>query len=222
MSAKIVETTEGITLLAGGPATRRDLSLALARAPVLVAADGGANRALALGLMPEAAIGDFDSIRAGAREALGPGRLLHIGEQESTDFDKALGAVSAPFIIGLGALGGRVDHALAVLHTLVHRAAHHVVLLGGPDVVFAAAPGRWLDLALGAGDRLSLFPLAAVMGESEGLEWPIKGLAFDPARKIGTSNRVTKGPVRLRFEGEGMIVILPRRRLDAVLRALRP
>jgi thiamine pyrophosphokinase len=222
MSGKIVETDQGISLIAGGPVSARDLRLSLRRAPVLVAADGGADRALARGLMPEAAIGDFDSISAGAREALGPGRLLHISEQESTDFDKALGAVSAPFILGLGALGGRLDHALAVLHTLVRRRAYHVVLLGAEDVVFAARPGRWLDLALGAGDRLSLFPLAAVKGESEGLEWPIKGLAFDPARKIGTSNRVTKGPVRLRFEGEGMIVILPRRRLDAVLRALRP
>jgi thiamine pyrophosphokinase len=221
MSGKIVETDLGISLVAGGPVTMNDLRLSSARAPVVVGVDGGADRALALGYAPVAAVGDFDSISAGARARLGAGRLLHITEQESTDFEKALGAVSAPFVIGLGALGGRVDHALAVLHTLVRRKADHVVLLGGRDVVFAAPGGRWIDLEMKRGDRLSLFPLAAVGGESEGLEWPIKGLAFDPARKIGTSNRVTQGPVRLRFEGEGMIVILPRRRLDAALRALR-
>lgn len=221
MSAKIVESVEGITLLAGGPATARDLSMALARAPVLVAADGGADRALALGRMPLAAIGDFDSISRDASDRLGPDRLLHIAEQETTDFDKALTAVSAPFIIGLGALGGRIDHALAVLHSLVQRQAHPVLLLGGPDVVFAAPPGCWIDLDLRPGDRLSLFPLAAVQGESEGLEWPIAGLQFDPAHKIGTSNRVNARNVRLRFHQTGMIVILPRSRLDAALTALR-
>ena len=57
--------------MAGGPVLRRDLKAALAHAPCLVAADGGADRALALGQVPDAVIGDLDSISAVAQARLG-------------------------------------------------------------------------------------------------------------------------------------------------------
>jgi thiamine pyrophosphokinase len=37
---------------------------------------------------------------------------------------------------------------------------------------------------------------------------------------IGTSNQVVARSVRLEFDGPGMLVILPRRRLDAAIAAL--
>ncbi len=220
MVGKIVDVADGVTLIAGGPVGRRDLDAALARAPVLVAADGGADRALALGRMPAAVIGDFDSFSARGQARLAPEALHRIAEQETTDFDKALRSVAASFVIGLGCLGGRLDHALAVLNALV-RQGGPVVLLGGPDVVFAAPPGRDLQLRMKAGERVSLFPLGPVRGESAGLEWPVAGLDFAPDGRIGTSNRATGSDVRLRFDRAGMIVILPRGRLDAALAALR-
>ena len=50
MNQPIVESPDAVTLIAGGPCTARDLALALRHAPVLVAADGGADRALGYGL----------------------------------------------------------------------------------------------------------------------------------------------------------------------------
>lgn len=220
MNHPIVESREGITLVAGGPVAARDLTSALLRAPVLVAADGGADRALALGHMPAAVIGDFDSIGA-ARDRL-PADILHpVAEQETTDFDKALRSVAAPFVLALGVLGGRMDHALAAMTVLAARGAAGAppgIALSRDDVVFCAPPR--LDLALAAGDRLSLWPMAPVGGQSRGLDWPIDGIAFSPAGRIGTSNRVTDGAVSLRLDGPGMLVILPRARLDAALAAL--
>jgi thiamine pyrophosphokinase len=70
------------------------------------------------------------------------------------------------------------------------------------------------------GDPLSLFPLAPVTGDSEGLEWPLAGLAFAPWGMIGTSNRVVAPRVRLAFDGPGMVAILPRARLDVAITAL--
>jgi thiamine pyrophosphokinase len=102
--------------------------------------------------------------------------------------------------------------------TLIARAERRCILIGPQDVAFAA-PDR-LTLALQPGDPLSLFPLAAVTGRSTGLEWPIDGIAFAPDGMIGTSNRVTARRVVLEFDQRGMLVILPRRRLDAVIRAL--
>ncbi len=218
VAAAAVTAETGVTLVAGGPVARRELRAALVRAPFLVAADGGADRALALGAVPRAVIGDMDSLSAAGRARLA-GALHEVSEQETTDFDKVLRRVGAPFLIALGVLGGRADHALAALSTLL-AAPMPVLALGAQDVVFAA-PLR-LTLRLRAGDRLSLYPLAPVAGESRGLDWPIAGLDFAPDRRIGTSNRVTTGSVELDFDRPGMLVILPRTRLDAALRALTP
>jgi len=76
-------------------------------------------------------------------------------------------------------------------------------------------------LELSPGEVFSLFPMAPVRGTSTGLEWPIAGLDFAPAGRIGTSNRVAASRVELSFDAPGMLVILPRRRLDAAIRAIR-
>lgn len=219
MNQPIVDARAGVTLVAGGPFGARDLTMATRRAPVVVAADGGADRALALGRAPVAVIGDFDSIGAAARARLAP--VLHrIDEQETTDFDKTLRSIRAPFVIALGVLGGRLDHELAALSTIAAQAGMPVVALGRADVVFAA-PAR-LQMSLRAGDRLSLYPLRPMGGTSRGLDWPIDGLRLAPDGRLGTSNRVTSGPVSLTFDAAGMLVILPRARLDAVLDAISP
>lgn len=209
-----------MTLVGGGPLTGRDLALALRRAPGIVAVDGGADRLVAKGLNPLAAIGDFDSISPAAKAGLDPATLHPIAEQETTDFDKALRSVAAPFVLGVGFQGARLDHGLAVLNTLVRRPDRTCLLVGPADVVFHAPPR--LSLRLAPGDRLSLFPLAPVTGSSRGLHWPIDGLAFAPGGRIGTSNRASAAQVELDMSGPGMLVILPRARLDAAISALVP
>lgn len=220
MNPPIVQSGRGVTLVGGGPVAARDLRLALARAPVAVAADSGAERLLRHGHPPEAVIGDLDSIPEAARRAIDPARLHRLPDQATTDFDKALRSIEAPFVLALGFAGARMDHGLAVLNALVRHPGRPCIVLGPKDVAFAAPPQ--LDLALTPGDVLSLFPMAPVRGTSEGLEWPIGGLAFAPDGFIGTSNRVGARRVRLEFESPGMIVLLPRRRLDAAIRALAP
>lgn len=219
METSIVNSFGGVTLIAGGPATRRDLILARRRAPILVAADGGADAALGWGVMPDAVIGDFDSLSSRASQTIDKSRLHHIAEQETTDFDKALRSVTAPFVIGLGCVGGRVDHTLAALNALV-RHDRTCVLIGGPDILFAAPPACPFTLRLAPDARVSLFPLGQVTGTSDGLEWPVDGLTFAPDRQIGTSNRAAQRQVTLSFGQPGMLVILPRRFLDAALAAL--
>ena len=220
MNTAIVQTLQGVTLAGGGPFGRRDLALCLARGPVAVAADGGADRLLRLGVMPEAVIGDFDSLSAAARASIPASRQHPLPEQATTDFDKALRSISAPIVLALGFAGARLDHGLAAMNTLVMRSAQRCILIGPQDVAFAA-PER-MTLTLGVGEPFSLFPMARVTGRSEGLEWPIEGIGFAPNGAIGTSNRVVSRRVVLEFDAPGMLVILPRRRLDAAIRALLP
>jgi thiamine pyrophosphokinase len=217
MNRAIVQSSRGVTLVGGGPVSRADLARAMGFAPVVVAADGGADRCLKAGVMPEAVVGDFDSISAKARHAIPANRQHVIAEQESTDFDKALSVIETPYVLALGFTGARVDHGLAVFNALV-RSNKACVVLGPKDVVFHVRHEARLQMR--RGDRLSLFPMAAVQGESTGLEWPIQGLQFAPDGRIGTSNRTIARDVTLSFNAPGMLVILPRRYLSQAIAAV--
>ncbi len=213
----IVRENAPVTLVGGAAVTPERLARAMALAPVTVAADGGADAALAHGVVPRAVIGDFDSLSRTAREVL-PAEILHpIEEQETTDFDKCLRNIAAPLVIGVGFSGDRLDHQLAAYNTLVRHPGRRCVLLGAEELVFLAPPSLSLDLA--PGTPVSLFPMGAVEGVSEGLEWPIGGVNFAPDGRVGTSNRTT-GPVQLSLTAPKMLVILPEAALEVVARAL--
>ena len=212
----VLSSDRGITLIGGGTVEPRHLAAALALAPAVVAADSGADIALENGIEPLAVIGDLDSLSAAARGRLGD-RLHPVAEQDSTDFEKCLLRLSAPFVIGVGFGGPRLDHALAALGVLVRRIGPPTVLICGDDVVLACPPQ--LSTPLAPGTRLSLFPMGPARVESQGLRWPTTGLDLAPAGRIGTSNEVT-GPVRLGVNGP-VLLILPQDRLDAAIAIAR-
>lgn len=214
-----------VTLVGGGALCKEDLNTALSFAPRLVAADSGADQALAYGCVPEAVIGDLDSLSASARARFSRDlehnqtaeipRLLHIPEQDTTDFDKALRMISAPFVVGVGFLGARLDHQLAALHVLVQDHPTPCILVGEHEVVVHL--DRPITLSLVAGQPVSLFPLTQVQGRSAGLEWPIDGLDLSPMQCIGTSNRALAGDITLEANGPGLLALLPRSCLHQVI-----
>lgn len=212
-----VDTRNGVTLVGGGRYTEPDLDLALSLAPVLVAADGGANGLCASGRVPERVIGDLDSLDPDLRDRLGA-RVVHVADQDSTDFDKCLSRISAPFVIGLGFDGGRLDHTLAAMTSLVRHGKARVVLFCAEDICFLAPPRISLDLKPGA--RVSVFPMVSVTGRSAGLRWPIEGLEFSPSTTIGTSNQAGQARVDLEFDMSGMLVLLERDYLAQVVTRL--
>ena len=212
----ILRSRQPVTLIGGGPLGPDDLAQALALAPTVAAADGGADQALARGLTPAAVWGDFDSLSEAARAAIPAENLHRIAEQDSTDFEKCLSRIDAPLVIGLGFFGARQDHFLAALSTLARRLGPPCILLAGDDAI-ALAPSE-IALDLPPGTRVSLFPMGPARGRSQGLEWPIDGLDLAPDGRVGTSNRAT-GPLRLAIEGP-MLLILPRAHLADLAQAL--
>ncbi|MGR3758598.1 thiamine diphosphokinase [Roseobacteraceae bacterium NS-SX3] len=213
----IVDETSPVTLVGGGALNAADLAEALALAPVLVAADGGAAAAVEHGHMPRAVIGDFDSLPSGVRARLPAELLFPVMEQDTTDFDKALRAVRAPVVLAAGFLGARVDHQLAAFHTLVQDHPSPCILIGESELVFHIRGA--VELPLLPGEVVSLFPMRPVTGQSQGLKWPIGGLELSPHGRIGTSNRAL-GPVRIETDGPGLLGIVPRRCLKALMQAI--
>lgn len=206
-----------ITLIGGARVASGLLDTVLRHAPEVVAADSGADRALAHGVTPRAVFGDFDSISDDARGRLDPDTLHLMPDQDSTDFDKCMRRLSAPLIIGVGFCGERLDHQMAVCNTLVRYPAQRCVLMGETDLMVLCPPS--IHLPLDEGCRVSLFPMGAVEGISDGLAFPIGGLNFAPDGQIGTSNAAL-GPVHLSVTSPKMLLMLPVAMLDVMVTAL--
>ncbi|MBS9718404.1 thiamine diphosphokinase [Pseudohalocynthiibacter aestuariivivens] len=207
MKRHIIHDSGPITLIGGGAAADGALAAALAIAPNLVAADGGAQVALAAGHMPLAVIGDFDSISSETKAAIPAERLHQFAEQDTTDFEKCISRISVPLILGVGFNGARLDHELSALSVMARYPDQPCILIGGHDITFLAPTETELNLK--PGSRVSLFPMGPVRGSSEGLRWAIDDIPFAPDGLVGTSNIVT-GPVRLSFSAAKMLLILPR------------
>ena len=219
MTGIIVESSENVTLVGGGTVDPEALGRCVDMSGAIVAADGGADAVLAQGLMPAAVIGDFDSLSARARGTIPADRLHAVPEQDSTDFEKALSRIRAPLVLGLGFMGPRLDHMLAVYHGLVRMPERRCLLVGAAQVAFLCPPR--LVLETDPGQVVSVFPLLPVTAASEGLHWPLDGLDLAPGRVIGTSNRAGGRDVAVAVDRPGLLVMLPLASLPRAVRALR-
>ena len=172
-------------------------------------------RALELGKMPKAVIGDMDSLPESALGSIPADRLHRIEEQDSTDFAKCVRSIDAPIIVGVGVSGPWLDHGLAALNVLALNPGRRLVLLTESDLCFLCPPE--LEIELPVGSRVSLFPMRRVAGTSIGLRWKLDGLRFSPDGITGTSNEVSRSQVEVCFGEPGMLMILPAIQLDNVI-----
>ena len=179
-----------------------------------VAADGGGRHAKALGLPLHVVVGDLDSLDEVNRIVLSAnGTHFEVvpAHKDETDLELALlYAVrqGADEIAVLGALGGRLDMALANILLLAHPllAGVHVELWAGQQTAWLIRPPVG-EVRGQLGDTLSLIPLGGeVTGiTTQGLEYPLKGetLTFGPAR--GVSNVLTAPLARVEVQ-QGLLL----------------
>ena len=180
----------------------RRLEAALGTADVIVAADGAAAWLVAHGRPPHLLVGDMDSIDPVLLEQLAAAgcRLVrHPTHKDETDTELALheaAALGARRITILGALGGRIDHAMANIMLLLMPvlAGVETAIYDGRSRLFVIREGspcrEGTTIAGEPGDVLSLIPLGgdAEGVRTEGLEYPLRDetLAFGPARGVST------------------------------------
>ena len=130
-------------------------------ASLVIAADAGWRWARALGVEPDILLGDYDSDRPPAD--VPAGRIDRLpAEKDDTDTHyaarRALEEGCGQVVI-LGGLGGRLDHTLANMNTLLYLAGHgaEAVLAGKPEVSPAKRPPG-AGLALGREQRVFAGP----------------------------------------------------------------
>ncbi|MBO9589792.1 thiamine diphosphokinase [Devosia sp.] len=179
----------------------------------MVGADGGADTIDAAGLLPDAVIGDLDSLtNRTAWESRT--RVIHIPEQITTDFQKALYSTEAPVTLALGMTGKRLDHTLAALSAVLQYApSRRIMLVDEVDVALAVTGCIAFDA--GKRERVSIHPLLPIrFRRSSGLFYPMNGLLLEPGGLIGTSNEGTGGRVEVEPEDDTpWLLILDKSRL---------
>lgn len=186
-------------------------------AALVLAADGGAVTLDSWGVVPQAVIGDMDSVDEGtlARlEARGATIERHPTSKDQTDLELALARAmsnGATEIVVLGAFGGaRLDHGLANALLLADPTYAGIALRavrGATTVSALRGPARRV-LAGRPGDSVSLVPLGDVSDvRSEGLAYPLHGETLSLGRARGVSNEIRAAPAAVSC-GTGVLLII--------------
>jgi thiamine pyrophosphokinase len=209
---------ETIVVVAGGHPFE-DSVPALPAGDFVIAADGGVDRALVLGLHVDLAIGDFDSVTTAglaAVEAAGARVEGYPAAKDATDLELALDAalqLEPSRILLIGSSGGRLDHLLGSLLLLGDERYAGVTI----DAWLGAAQAHVIrgtrTLAGAPGDPLSLFPLhgPAVGVSTEGLDYPLHGETLAAGTSRGTSNVFAAALVRISVTRGCLIAVRPAR-----------
>jgi thiamine pyrophosphokinase len=215
-----IVVADGDGVPAGLPDALAEAAAAGAR-PMVIAADGGARRALELGVTPDLVVGDGDSIRPETR-----GRLAELGiplelapaDKDESDTELCLSAArerGAASIRIVGALGGpRVEHSIANLLLLAHPN------LDGLDVAIVAPPSRIrrigtadgpgaIDLAGRPRDLVSLMTVDTLVEgvRTEGLRFPLHDEPLRPGPARGLSNELLATAARVTTRRGRLLVI---------------
>ena len=209
----------------------RRLEAVLDTADAIVAADGAAAWLVAHDRPPHLLVGDMDSVDPVLLEQLAAAgcRLVrHPTHKDETDTELALheaAALGARRITILGALGGRIDHAMANIMLLLMPVLEGVetAIHDGRSRLFLIREGSPIEdgatIAGEPGDVLSLIPLGgdAEGVRTEGLEYPLRDetLAFGPARGVSNVFLGAEARVALR-RGILLAVHTPRRHVEEV------
>lgn len=189
--------------------------------PTLIAADGGAARCLAAGLLPDMVVGDLDSLPEDAQARLwDQGVALHRASRDKDESDLELCLLLARelgmrHVTVLGAMGlVRPEHTLANLLLLADPRFSHLGLVleghGSRTWRIGEADGPGEAVIEGqAGDLVSLLPLdPRVEGvRTAGLRFPLddEDLALGPARGLSNELHADRGRVTTR---RGRLVIV--------------
>ena len=200
-------------LICNGEQPSRSLARRLARlADCIIAADGGANGARKMGIVPDLIIGDLDSITTASRRFFASTPVIRVARQDNTDMEKALDHILskslAQEVLIVGATGHRLDHTLGNLVVLSHYAHRLLVIACGDGWhAFPVRTGERIHASIGT--TVSLIPFSDCRGVTlRGLKYPLRNAPLR-AGQIAVSNVVKQSPftVSLR-QGKMLAVVL--------------
>lgn len=179
----------------------------------VIAADSGYKNCKKLGIKPDLAVGDYDSLNFVPEDCE---QLTFPKEKDDTDLmlavREAIGRGYTDITI-LGAMGGRFDHTFANVQTLAFIRSQGAWgrILTCYEQVMLVTPGKYTIKAK-KNYSLSLFAYSEdVKGLTiSGVKYPLLGAHIDSFFPIGISNEIIGGEAKISFT-EGMLLVIQSR-----------
>jgi thiamine pyrophosphokinase len=177
----------------------------------LVCADGGANSAYKLGLLPDLIIGDLDSISPISLKFFSnKSEIVKIKRQNDTDVEKALKyLIKNKFaeVILLGATGDRLDHTFCNLGIVLKFSKQIKISIMHKKSFLSLIEGV-VNLKTQKGEILSIYGFdEKTKITSEGLKYKLNNLSLPFGIKESTSNVAAKDKVNLKIKGGKVFII---------------
>ncbi|AFH49456.1 Thiamine pyrophosphokinase [Ignavibacterium album JCM 16511] len=177
----------------------------------LICADGGANSAAKLGLVPDFIIGDLDSVNAETIKFFsGKSTIIKIKRQNDTDVEKCLKfAIKKGFseALLLGVTGDRLDHTICNLG-IVLKFFDKIKCSIVAENSFLTPINQTETLKSRPGETISLYAFnSKTKITSIGLKYKLKNSTLPFGKRESTSNVSTQSEVKLNIRG-GIVFII--------------
>jgi thiamine pyrophosphokinase len=177
----------------------------------LICADGGANSAKKMNVLPDYIIGDLDSVTKDTlKYYLGNSKIIRIKSQNDTDVEKCIKyAIKRKLydIVLTGVTGNRLDHTfcnLGLILKFFHLANLKII---AEESLLAPYSGD-VNFKTCSGETISLYGFnTKTRIKSEGLHYPLKNISLPFGVKESTSNLAVGNSVKLRISG-GLIFVI--------------
>ena len=177
----------------------------------LFCADGGANSAIKLGLVPDAIVGDLDSISdAALKEFKSVSKIIRLKGQNDTDVEKCLkyayrNKYDEALLVGV--TGNRLDHTFCNLGIVLKFFSQIKISLIAENSFLRAYSAK-VELKTFPGETISLYGISAKTKiSSQGLQYELQNVSLPFGVRESTSNIAKKNMVRLKISN-GVIFII--------------
>lgn len=204
----------GVVIGSGSRVSKEKLLAAIEKSDFTIAADGGAQYAVHLGIQPDLLVGDFDSIAESDlqyfREAGVPIEQFP-KEKDETDMELAIRLLEEKEIREItlfGASGSRLDHTF--LNTLLILKAKKretkIILIDETNEIRALEEKMTITKRDG---YLSVMPVdSSILISLSGVEYPLERKRIYLGDGLGVSNEITSEFATVEcHEGEGLLFL---------------
>lgn len=200
-------------ILANGKPPRKNVIEFLKRKDynIIICADGGANSARRLNIIPDYIIGDLDSIEKSTLKYFnGKSVIKRINRQNDTDVEKCLKfaiykKISEAILVGV--TGDRLDHTFCNLGIVLKFFDKIKLNIIAENSYLSAYSGN-IELNTFPGETISLYGFnLKTKITSEGLKYPLNKTQLPFGVRESTSNVAVKNRVKLKITGGKIFVI---------------
>ena len=186
-------------IVAGGKPIKHAVLAHLDEPDLVIAADSGLDQAFHLGLRPDLVVGDMDSVTSDSlQRAIDSGISVerHPVAKNATDLELAIAAAErAGYTHGtiIGGTGGRMAHTLANALLLLEERSIRLDWKTSRATIVPLRSGESHTYHRDDGVLLSVLAVGGNAAcRSQGLFWPLDGIALAPGSTHGISNELAE------------------------------